>query len=284
MNRRIYSCIALLSAGWLLMAQGCMRFRTSDQNAVAAFARIGLTLTPQTLPVGKRTMHYMTIGAPDRSTLIFIHGSPGSWDSFAAYLKDSLLLERYRLVSLDRPGFGYSDFGQSTGIQQQADLLSPVLHKLNNGKPMYLIGHSLGGPLIIKLAADNPDLPVGGLVLLAGSVSPADEPRERWRTILDAPVLRYLLPAAIRASNHELRLFKQDVIDMQPSFAHVTSPVFIMHGDNDPLVPPPNAAYAQKMLINSPHVELIWLRGANHFIPWTRYKYIRAVLLRPDFN
>ncbi|MFD2937695.1 alpha/beta fold hydrolase [Spirosoma flavum] len=81
-----------------------------------------------------------------------------------------MLLERYRMVSLDRPGFGYSDFGQSTGIQQQSDLLGSVLHKLNNGKPVYLIGHSLGGPMIMKLAADNPDLPVGRLPLSCGPV------------------------------------------------------------------------------------------------------------------
>lgn len=276
----MYLSIGLLMGGWLLMAQGCMRFRTSDQNAVADFARLGLTVTPQTLAVGKRTMHYMTIGSADQSTLIFVHGSPGSWDNFSAYMKDSLLLNRYRMVSLDRPGFGYSDFGQATGIQQQADLLSPVLHKLNNSRPIYLIGHSLGGPMVVKLAADNPDLPIDGLVLLAGSVSPADEPRERWRTVLDAPVLRYLLPGAMRPSNHELRLFKQDVVTMQPAFAHITCPVFIIHGDKDPLVPPPNAVYAKKMLVNASHVDLRWLREANHFIPWTRFDTIRSVLLR----
>jgi pimeloyl-ACP methyl ester carboxylesterase len=259
-----------------------MRFRTSDQEAVAEFSRLGLTLTPHTLAVGKRSMHYVSTGSPEQPTLVFVHGSPGSWDSFKAYLKDSLLLEHYRMVSLDRPGFGYSDFGQATGIQQQADLLGPVLHKLANGKPMYLIGHSLGGPMIIKLAADNPDLPIKGLVLLAGSVSPADEPREPWRAILDTPPLRYLLPGAIRASNHELRLFKKDIVTMQPAFAHITCPVFILHGDKDPLVPPPNAVYAQKMLINSAHIDLFWLKGANHFIPWTRYPYIRAVLLQPN--
>lgn len=281
MNRRLVSLLILLSGSWLLMAQGCMRFRTSDQEAVSEFSRLGLTLTPQILAVGKRTLHYVSIGSPDRPTLIFIHGSPGSWDSFKAYLKDSLLLGHYRLVSLDRPGFGYSDFGHSTNIQEQADLLSPVLHKLVNGKPMYLIGHSLGGPMIIRLAADNPDLPISGLVLLAASVSPADEPRELWRAILDVPPLRYILPGAIRASNHELRLFKKDIVSMQPAFDRITCPVFILHGDKDPLVPPPNALYAQKMLINSAKVELIWLQGANHFIPWTRYPYIRAVLLQP---
>lgn len=186
------------------------------------------------------------------------------------------------MVSLDRPGFGYSDFGDAVGMQQQADLIRPVLQQLNNGQPMYLIGHSLGGPVVVKLAADNPDLPIRGLVILAGSVSPAHEPPERWRYALDAPLLRLLLPGALRSSNHELALFKQDVIALQPSFARVTCPVFIMHGDEDPLVPPPNAVYARNMLVNASPVALIWLKGANHFIPWTRYNYIRAVLLRLD--
>lgn len=282
MKPSIYGLSGLLIGSWLLIAQGCMRFRTSDRKAVEDFARLGLALTPHQLAVGDRTMHYVSIGSPGKPTLVFIHGSPGSWDGFSTYLKDSLLLDRYRMVSVDRPGFGYSDFGRATGIQQQADLIRPLLHRLTNGKPMYLIGHSLGGPLVIKLAADNPDLPVSGLVILAGSVSPADEPRESWRYILDAPVIHWLLPGALRPSNHELKLFKQDVTMLQPSFARITCPVFIMHGDKDPLVPPPNAIYAQKMLVNSRHVELIWLKGANHFIPWTRYNYIRALLLRLD--
>ncbi len=99
------------------MAQGCIRFRTSDHDAVVAFARLGFTLSPQTLAVGKRTMHYVTIGVTDRPTLIFVHGSPGSRDSFTAYLKDSLLPERYRMVNLDRPGFGYCDSGYASYLE-----------------------------------------------------------------------------------------------------------------------------------------------------------------------
>ena len=262
------------------MAQGCMRMRTSDADALTDFQKTGLAIAPQTLLVGNRTMHYISIGAANKPTLVFIHGSPGSWDAFSSYLKDSLLRIQYRLVSIDRPGFGYSDFGQAVGLQQESGLISPVLHRLANGKPLYLIGHSLGGPMVIKLAAHNSDLPIGGLVILAGSVSPADEPPERWRNVADLPGIRLLLPGALRPSNHELRLFKQDIIDLRPDFAKVTCPVVIMHGDKDPLVPPPNADYAKKMLVNAPHVTLIWLKGANHFIPWTRYDTIRAVLLR----
>lgn len=279
MKRKIYVALTLLLGGWLLVAQGCMRMRTSNADALTNFQKSGLTITPQTLTVNNRTMHYMSVGASDKPTLVFVHGSPGSWNAFSSYLKDRLLRLRYRLVNLDRPGFGYSNFGKAVGLRQESALISPVLHRLANGKPLYLIGHSLGGPMVIKLAADNPDLPIGGLVILAGSVSPADEPPERWRNVADLPGIRLLLPGALRPSNHELRLFKKDVIDLEPNFAKVTCPVVIIHGDKDPLVPPPNADYAKKMLVNAPRVDLIWLKEANHFIPWTRYDTIRSVLL-----
>ncbi|WP_460996415.1 alpha/beta fold hydrolase [Spirosoma harenae] len=56
-----------------------------------------------------QTGRYVSIGAADKPTLVFVHGSPGSWNAFASYLKDSLFLEHYRMVSLDRPGFEDSE-------------------------------------------------------------------------------------------------------------------------------------------------------------------------------
>lgn len=91
MKRRAYLITALLMGTLLVLAQGCMRFRTSDQDAVADFAKGGLTLVPHRLAAGNRTMHYVAIGAPHLPTLVFIHGSPGSWNAFSTYLKDSLL-------------------------------------------------------------------------------------------------------------------------------------------------------------------------------------------------
>ena len=62
------------------------------------------------------------------------------------------------MVSVDRPGFGYSDFGQAQHLDIQSLWISPVFTELANHKPMFLAGHSLGGPLVIKLGADNPGL------------------------------------------------------------------------------------------------------------------------------
>lgn len=279
-----FRALFLVLGGWFLLAQGsCMRMRTNDASARQTFSTLGIDLRTQTLLVGQRTMHYVSVGDSTQPTLVFIHGSPGSWDAFADYLKDADLRQKYRLVSVDRPGFGYSDFGQAEAISRQLELLIPVLVSLKNSHPMYLIGHSLGGPIALHLAT-QPGLTIGGVVILAGSVSPADEPRELWRKGADSFLFSWLLPGAMRPSNHELRLFKQDVLAMPALMPLVKCPVVLVHGKKDPLVPPHNAEFAQQTLVNAQSVKMVWFEDANHFIPWTRYNAIKAILMELSAN
>jgi pimeloyl-ACP methyl ester carboxylesterase len=151
-------------------------------------------------------MHYARSGNDTLPTIVFVHGSPGSWNAFEQYMKDKEILDKYRMISVDRPGFGNSDFGKAEPLKQQSALISPLFNEWKNGKPIYLVGHSLGGPLIIQLYADNPGL-VDGLVLLAASVDPAEEKKESWRYVLDGALMQYFLPGAFRPSNRELIFF-----------------------------------------------------------------------------
>ena len=59
--------------------------------------------------------------------------------------------------------------------------ISPLLDN-TNGRPVYLAGHSLGGPLVAKMAALYPEK-VDGLVILAGSFDPT---LEKENTLLDS--------------------------------------------------------------------------------------------------
>ena len=45
--------------------------------------------------------------------------------SFSEYMKDSMLLKKFRMVSVDRPGFGYSDYGQAQHLDVQSRLDQP---------------------------------------------------------------------------------------------------------------------------------------------------------------
>ena len=224
-------------------------------------------------------MHYVSTGSDTLPSLIFVHGSPGSWNAFEAYLKDSDLLKHFHLMSIDRPGFGYSDFGYAEHMNKQCEIVSTLLQKLKNNKAMFLVGHSLGGPLIVELTSNNPRL-VNGLVLLAGSVDPKAEEKETWRKILAYSPLRYLIPPILRTSNDELMYFKKDVLDMPVMLPKIRCRVYIIQGDHDSLVPYENSFYAKSRITNAASVEMITLRGADHFIPWTNYKDIKKVLLQ----
>lgn len=262
---------------WLLAAQGCMKFRISDKKAKRKFEEAGVTLSVNTISVNGRNLHYAQTGNDDKPTIVFLHGSPGAWNAFIKYMQDKDLLKRFRMVSVDRPGFGYSDFGDAIDLKDQADLISALLKRVKNKKPIYLVGHSLGGPLCVLLAAEYPQY-VDGLVLLAASVDPNEEKPEKWRPVMKVFPLKYFLPGAFRPSNIELLAFKQDVLLMEEALQQVRVPVIIMHGKKDGMVPPENAAYASKYLKNA-EVETVILPNANHFIPWTKYDTVKKTLI-----
>jgi pimeloyl-ACP methyl ester carboxylesterase len=271
--------IAIFLLLWLILAQGCMSFRKADDTAKKEFAKNNIVLTTGEIIVDGRHIHYALTGSDTLPTLYFIHGSPGSWDAFEAYMQDRDLLQRFRMVSIDRPGFGHSDYGRPEHLARQSQLISPLFHTFNNHRPNFIAGHSLGGPMVVKLAADNPAL-FSGLVILSGSVDPAEEKPESWRPWLFKTPLNYFVPGAMRPSNEELWYLKKDLVDLKADFAKINCPVYIVHGTIDPMVPFANTAYSKKMLVNAPHVELVPLPGANHFIPWTRFEEIKHVLLK----
>lgn len=264
---------------WLIIAQSCMKFRISDSEAKKDFEKAGVVLSTKTVKAGKRHIHYAQSGNDSLPTIIFVHGSPGSWNAFTQYMKDKDLLSKYRMISVDRPGFGNSDFGKAEPLKEQSALISSRFKEWRNGKPVYLVGHSLGGPLIIQLYADNPGL-TDALVLLAASVDPAEEKKESWRYIMNGGVMRYFMPGAFRPSNRELIYFKKDVYELEDKFAFVKCKVYIVHGSKDTFVPPGNAVYAAKKLVNAASVETIMIDGANHFIPWQHYDTIKNVLMK----
>jgi pimeloyl-ACP methyl ester carboxylesterase len=194
-------------------------------------------------------------------------------------MKDKELLQRFRMVAVDRPGFGYSNFGAALNLDAQSKLLLPLLQRLQNGKPCYLAGHSLGGPLVVKLAAAAPQQ-VNGLLIIAGSVDPAMEKKEAWRPVLYKTPLKYFVPGAMRPSNEELWYLKKDLVALQQDFPKIVCPVYLLHGEKDKMVPVGNVPYAKQMLVNAAKVEVVLYPGANHFIPWTRYNEIKNLFLQ----
>ena len=122
MNRKIKSrlkwSLLIFLFCWIVMAQSCMKFRISDSKAKEEFAQKGLQASFNYTDADETGLHYVKTGADTLPTIFFVHGSPGSWDAFKIYLMDTALLQHFRLISVDRPGFGYSSFGTAFNLEE----------------------------------------------------------------------------------------------------------------------------------------------------------------------
>lgn len=266
---------------YILMCQSCMKFRYSEQKTVSFFKTNKLNYIDKTFLKDQHAIHYIETGNPENPTLFFLHGSPGSWDAYKDYLKDSLLLKKFRMIAIDRPGFGFSNFGDAEDLATQSKIIFDFIKSIDNKKPIALVGHSMGGPVVVKLTTEHPSY-FQHIFVLSGAIDPRAENPEKWRPILISKPLRYLIPGALRPSNDELWWLKQDLVEMKSDLKKITCAVTIIHGTKDPLVPYSNVAFMKKAFVNAKSIDVIAIENANHFIPWEHFDIIRNALV--DFK
>jgi len=271
----VYSLVVF----YVVMCQSCVTMRYSNKETRKFFATSKTAFKDSTILFDGYKIHYVTTGSDQNPTLFFVHGSPGSWNAFKEYLLDTLLLKKYRMIAIDRPGFGYSDFGNAQSLKEQSQRIAAFIKKIDNKKPLILVGHSVGGPVVSQLAVDHPSW-YSRLVILAGSLDPKAENPEKWRAVIKASPLRYLIPGALRPSNDELWWLKKDLVLLQPELKKITCDVTIIHGTKDVLVPYSNVAFMKKMLVNAKSIDTLTIEKANHFIPWSHYVIVRDALLK----
>jgi len=274
----LYSMVVI--AVWLLLAQ-CfiMRNRWSDGKAYSVFKAKDIPLTIYDTIINERHLHYAVCGPDSLPTLVFIHGSPGSWMNYMKYMWDTAMRKKFRIVAIDRPGFGYSNFGKAMHLQEQCKIILPVLEKLKTTKPMFLAGHSMGGPVAVKLAADHPSL-FTTIVIIAGAIDVKMEAKETWRKIMNVRPMYWALPGAFGPSNTELLYLKKDLVPLQDDFKKITCNILFVHGDADTWVPIKNIAYGKKMLVNAASITADTLHGADHQIPWKKMDELKQILLQ----
>lgn len=275
--------IVFLFLAMAMLLPQCVSLRMSDKAIAEYFTDAPVKPSFHTLSSNGRPVHYALLsshrsGADSLPVVVFVHGSPGSWDAFIAFFNDSSLYNRARLISVDRLGFGKSGLGiPETSLQKQAAAVAAVIADVTPSGRAVLVGHSLGGPVVARLAMDFPNR-VNSLILVAPSIDPALEKQEWYRPALASFPIRYLLPKELDVSNREIKPLKGELMRMMPLWASINVPVTVIQGDKDDLVPPGNADFAKRMLTHAP-VRIQMLPGMNHFIPWRRADTIHDAIL-----
>lgn len=260
---------------FLTLLCSCMEFRISEEEAVAQFEHDSPNFT--SVDIEGRTVHFVHTDQGNDTLVAFVHGSPGSWNAFIEYFKEDSLTSRFDVVSLDRMGYGESDFGvPEPSLEVQARLLDGALSTFDHSYKI-LVGHSLGGPICARMGMDFPN-EYEKLVLVAPSIDPAFEVDGKLRTWFRTPIPRIITPKEFWVSNEEIIPAKEELEKMTALWGQIKARVLVVQGTDDSLVPKENADYAQKMLPDS-ILEVRLLDGVDHFIPWSHpEEIVRAIL------
>lgn len=247
-------------------------FSISQETINETFENLTHQPIYKNLSFENRNIHYVSIGDTTKQSVLFVHGSPGTWDNFLDFLSDSSLLNNFHLIAVDRPGFGRSGIGKpERSLEKQAAAITSVL--VHEKTSAILVGHSFGGPVITRMSIDSPTA-VDGLILVAASVDPELEKTKWYQIPVHYKILSWILPELLYSTNEEILALKKELQKMMPLWKNITHPVSVIQGGRDNLVPAGNASFAKSMLKNAP-VNLIEIDEMNHFVPWNRPNLIK---------
>lgn len=221
-------------------------------------------------PYGADRISYVRTGNPEGAPVVFVHGSPGSWEDWKLVLVRPRLKSRFNLIAVNRPGWGVGS--PDTPVVPELTVQSKMLHKIldpgKKGRKAILVGHSLGGPIALQMAADFPDK-VAAVVLLAPSLDPDLDAVLWYNKLADTKLIRLFLPKILAKSNDEIMALPHALRSLGGELASIDQPVVLVQGEKDRLVDPGNAAYAKRKLINARYHQVI-LSNFGHLIPHMR--------------
>lgn len=223
---------------------------------------------------GGRSLQLAEMPGSGETPLLFIHGSPGDWQAWAAYLKAPALAGFNPRMAVDRPGFGGSGAGQvMPDLRAQAALLAALIPP---GRPAVVVGHSLGGPLVGWLLLDHPDKVCGG-VMVAGSIAPELEAPRWYNHLAQTWLAEAVLPAELIWSNTEIMALQGELKKLDPEWKNLQRPLIVVQGDQDELVDPLTADYAES------HLPAAWreirrVPGQGHFVLWEQPETVIAAI------
>jgi pimeloyl-ACP methyl ester carboxylesterase len=140
-----------------------------------------------------RTLAFYEYGDKRGVPCIYIPGTPVSGLAGAAY-NDAALSAGVRWISVDKPGYGHSDFNPSGTLLSFCDDVTELANHLGLDR-FAVAGESGGGPYALALAYRRADRLTVSLIL--AGMGPG---RERWARKGMRPSNRLLLMAAQRAS------------------------------------------------------------------------------------
>jgi pimeloyl-ACP methyl ester carboxylesterase len=218
--------------------------------------------------------------APDRLTLIFIHGSAMS-KSFWQLQMDGLSAE-FNTIALDLPGHGDSGGPGHDNMAAYGEAVMDFINAVDPPRPVPC-GLSLGGAVAQYLLIHYPDRFAAGILINTGArlrVLPLifEAIRNNFDDFVSlshlggvaaanqSPAMAEKIRAAMRCTPETaIRDFTAcDTFDVMARLPEIKAPVLVISGNDDTTTPPKYAAYLSQHIAGA---ELVTIPDAAHLAP-----------------
>jgi pimeloyl-ACP methyl ester carboxylesterase len=273
-----------------------------------------MSFLERTTKVSGITLHYLDWGPADAPPVVLLHGITGHarvWDHLA-----TRLVPGRRVLALDQRGHGDSDPAPDDDyrVGTMADDVAAFVGSLRIDR-FALLGHSMGGRIAIKYAADHaarlerlvivdigPDINLAGLQRVRDMMAKSPEriESEEWAVeyirranpLQDLDMLRERVRHGLkRLPDGELtwkyakglrdmmREGRRDAVDLWEPLPRIPCPTLVVRGAESDIL---SAEVAKKMTERLPDGRVVEIAGAGHTVPADRpeefVRQIRAFL------
>ena len=154
------ACVWLAAAGYTLWQTGriAARFPPAGQFVQTDGGRIHLTRRAPASP---------------QAVVILLHGASGNEAEMRVALAEPLLARGFEVISIDRPGHGWSERqagGEASSPAAQARIVRAAAERIGVDRAI-VVAHSLAGAVGLQLALDHADF-ISGAVLIGPVTHP----------------------------------------------------------------------------------------------------------------
>lgn len=261
------------------------RYVYTDKELMEHYQDKDLKPVFRTAPYLDRKVHYAVMSKSDTlPLLVMVHGAPGAWYGYLNLTDDTTLQKHFKIVSVDRLGYGKSGYGrEELSIETQAMAIKQIIERENTAnRKVYLLGRSYGAPIAAWLAIHYPET-VEKLVMASPVIDPQKEKFYWFSDLGNSKIVQWMLPHFLNVATREKFSHAEEMRRMVPAWKELCTPTYVLVGEQDDIADTANFTFARRNITQCPAV-FMKLKNTSHQITHERPELIKDILMETPYN